>query len=260
MYNNVLKDMIEASKIAREIILNIYRQDFKIKIKSDDSPVTQADLQADEAIRKYLHEKYPEFGFLTEETNDDFKRLDKEYIFIVDPLDGTADFVDKNGEFTTNIALCHNHEIVAGVVSIPVQNLIYFASKDHGAFKLSLEDNVPQKIHVNDKDEDLTCLTSRFHVNENELALIKKHANVIRSVKTVGSSIKACWIAEGKAEITYRLSSGTKEWDTAAFDIIVREAGGVVLKPTFERMTYNRKEVKNIGGYVVANKKENVLL
>ena len=258
MFEKEIQEMIVAAKLARDEILKIYQKDFDVEIKSDDSPVTEADKNADIIIKKYLSDKFPTYAFLTEESLDDGSRLENDFVFIVDPVDGTKDFVAKNGEFTTNIALAYKHEVVAGVVSIPAIDLIYFAHKGAGAFKL--ENGKTTEIHVNNKEKDLTVLTSNFHCTKKEMELIEKHSNFIKHVKKCGSSIKACRIAEGSAEISYRLSDGTKEWDTAAFDIIVKEAGGVVLKPDFTNITYNREDVYNRGGYIIANKKENIRL
>ena len=258
MYTKQVKDMINACLAAKIEILKIYHQNFEVEIKDDDSPVTAADKNADLMIRNYLKKIYPEYAFLTEESVDSFDRLKNDYVFIVDPVDGTADFVARNGEFTTNIALCYKHEIVVGVVSIPAQNVYYYATKNGGAFKVDNDGN-EYKIHVNSKIDDLTCLTSRFHLGKNEEDAIKRHSDKIKYIDKCGSSIKACYIAEGKAEISYRLSAGTKERDTAAFDIIVSEAGGFVLKPNGESITYNRVDVYNREGYIIVNNKENLL-
>ena len=99
-----------------------------------------------------------------------------------------------------------------------------------------------------------------FHFNEDEKALIEKHSDKIKHIAKFGSSLKPCKIAEGKAEITYRISGNTKEWDTAAFQIIVEEAGGFVLEPNGQRIMYNREDVYNRNGYIVVNRKENILL
>ena len=258
MFEKEINEMKIAAKLAQNEILKIYQQDFQVEIKSDESPVTEADKRADEIIRKHLSEQFPTYAFLTEESSDDGSRLKNDFVFIVDPVDGTKDFVAKNGQFTTNIALAYKHEVVAGVVSIPALDIVYFAVKGVGAFKT--ENGVTTQIHVNNKTKNLTVLTSNFHCKKEELDLIEKYKDVITNVEKCGSSIKACRIAEGSAEISYRLSDGTKEWDTAAFDIIVKEAGGVVLKPDFTYITYNREDVYNRGGYIIANKKENIKL
>lgn len=258
MWNNELKAAIEAGLKAKEKIMEIYNTPFDVEIKDDNSPVTLADKTADKMIREHLSKLFPNYAFLTEESEDDVRRLENDYVWIVDPVDGTKDFVAKDNEFTTNIALSYKNEVVVGVVIIPASDEYYYAIKGEGAFKV--KGNIVTKIHVNDKLQDLIVLTSRFHVCKNELDMIEKHKDKIKSVECFGSSIKACKIASGLAEISYRLSSGTKEWDTAAIQIIVEEAGGVFVKPNGERMLYNRKDVYNREGYIITNRKENILL
>jgi 3'(2'), 5'-bisphosphate nucleotidase len=258
MFEKELDAMINAALAAQEKILEIYDTAFEIEIKSDNSPVTLADKTADKMIKEALQKEFPTYSFLTEESEDDKTRLNNDYVFIIDPVDGTKDFVARDGEFTTNIALAYKHEIVVGVITIPVKKELYYATKGKGSFYRV--GGVNKKIHVNNKISDLTVLTSRFHSQDNETAMIKKHSDKIKHIECAGSSLKGCYIAHGKAEISYRLSNGTKEWDTAAFDIIVSEAGGVVLKPNGEKMKYNREDVYNRDGYIIANRKENILL
>lgn len=256
MFEKELKAMIEAGLMAREKIMEIYNKGFEVEIKSDHSPVTLADKTADMMISKYLKEKFPSYSLLTEESEDDLSRLDNDYVFIVDPVDGTKDFVAKNGEFATNIALSYKHQIVAGVVIIPARGDYYYALKGQGAYHV-LKDGEIKKIHVNDKSDNLTLFTSRFHSTEQE-KLLPTLDSRITNVEAHGSSIKACHIAEGIGEVHYRLNEGTKEWDIAPIDLIVKEAGGVFIKPNGEDYTYNRKDVYNHDGYIVANKKENI--
>ena len=258
--NTFIKDAIEAALLAKVEILKIYQSDFTFTSKSDDSPVTQADQIADIIISSSLKKKYPLFAFLTEESMDNLDRLENPYVWVVDPIDGTKDFIAKNDEFTINIALIHHHQVIAGMVMIPALDEIYYAMKGEGAY--FLKNGISQRIHVNQKIKDLTVLTSRFHVQPSELALIEKYSKIITKVETYGSALKACRIASGLAEISYRLSSGTKEWDTASSDLIVTEAGGLFIKPSLpiETYTYNRKEVKNLDGYVILNRIENLYL
>ena len=258
MWDKELKAAIEVGLKAKEKIMEIYNAGFDVEIKDDNSPVTLADKTADKMIREYLSKLFPSYAFLTEESEDDFKRQENDYVWIVDPVDGTKDFVAKDNEFTTNIALAYKHEIVVGVVIIPASDEYYYAIKNQGAFKV--KNNKVTRIHVNDKLDNLTVLSSRFHTCSNEKEVIERHKDKIKSVAHFGSSIKACKIASGMAEISYRLSSGTKEWDTAAIQIIVEEAGGVFVKPNGERMTYNREDVYNREGYIIANRIENILL
>lgn len=259
MFEKELEASLTIAKVAMKNIMNYYVHGFHTEIKEDNSPVTEADKTTDVLIRDYLGNLFPSYAFLTEESEDNKDRLNNDYVFIIDPLDGTKDFVHKDGEFTCNIGLSYKHEVVMGVVALPAKNIIYYATKDGGAFKID-ENGKVTKLHVSDKTSDLTCLTSVFHLAKVEEEMIKKHNDKITNVVKKGSSIKACEIAEGKAEISYRLTEGTKEWDTAAFTIIVEEAGGYVLKLDGQKMKYNREDVYNRDGYIIVNKKENILL
>lgn len=249
---------LKAAILAKDAILAVYAKPIHADIKSDDSPVTEADRQADNIIRSVLAKAFPEDGFLTEESQDNLLRLKNRGVWIVDPVDGTKDFIQKNGEFTTNIAYVVDHEVVIGLVYIPVWNEYYYALKGEGSFHV--KDGKSRRIHVNQKTDQLTVLVSRNHFNEQERAMITKYAHKITQQSSFGSSIKACKIAEGLAEISYRLSSGTKEWDTAASQLIVEEAGGLFIKPNGTRYLYNREDVRNTEGYIIVNRKENILL
>lgn len=258
MWEKELETAILAGLKAKVKIMEIYNRGFDVEIKEDNSPVTLADKTADKIIREELHKAFPSYAFLTEESEDDSTRLNNDYVWIVDPVDGTKDFVARDGGFTTNIALAYKHEVVVGVVIVPVTGEIYYASKGNGAYYRNGDHE--ERIHVNDKTENLTCLCSVFHFTEAEQELIKKHSDKITRVEKYGSSLKPCRIAHGKAELTYRLSAGTKEWDTAACQAIVEEAGGLFIEPDGSPIKYNRKDVYNRKGYIVTNRKENILL
>jgi 3'(2'), 5'-bisphosphate nucleotidase len=260
MWETYLEDAYQACLLASKEILAIYQTNFTFERKEDASPVTIADQKADLLIRQYLKQRYPTFGFLTEESSDDFSRLNQPYVWLVDPIDGTKDFIAKNDEFTINIALVHRQQVVVGLVHIPAKHETYYAMKGAGSFYRYQQQDV--RIHVNDKLNDLTVLTSRFHLQKQEEDVIKKYQQLgkIMKVETYGSALKACRIAHGRAEISYRLSPGTKEWDTAASDLIVTEAGGLFIKPNKEKYWYNRQDVRNIEGYLILNRLENFLL
>ena len=239
-------------------IMEYYHGSFEVDIKSDDSPVTSADRASNEIIVSELKRKYPYFAILSEENDDDFSRLDNDYVWIIDPLDGTQDFVDHGSGFAVNIALAYKHELVVGVVYIPVNDELYYASKGNGSF--CVRDNKTTRIHVSDKVNDLTCLTSLHFFGKEEKELVNKHSDKIKKCFAAGASIKACLIAEGKAEICYRLYPNTKEWDTAAPQLLVEEAGGYFLKPDGSPISYNRKDVNNQEGFIIVNRKDNFLL
>lgn len=258
MYEHEIKMMIKAAKEAQKWILEVYHTDFEVITKEDNSPVTNADKGADKMIRDVLAKEFPDYGFLTEESKDTKERLSKEFIFVIDPVDGTKEFVSRNGQFTTNIALVRNHEVVAGVINIPVLDTLYFAIKGDGAYKVSPDGN-KVRIHVSDRTENLRALRSVSFFNEKEKAIYEKHAELYSSINPLGAAMKFCHIADGQADISYRCSGNTKEWDVAAGDIILTEAGGVMLvPPSMEKMKYNREDVYNRDGYVTANKKENI--
>lgn len=260
MYDIFLNAALQAARLVKKPIMDIYNShDFNVEIKSDQSPVTKADKLSDKLIREYLSTMFPDHGFLTEESKDDLSRLKKDYVWIIDPIDGTKDFINKDDEFTVNIALSYRGEIIVGVVLIPAYDQIYYALKGQGAFFIDKDKKV-EKIHVNNKLNNLTCLISVFHHNELEQNMILRHTDKIKNVVKKGSSIKACLIAKGEAELSYRLSSGTKEWDTAAINIIVNEAGGIFLQTNLTPIKYNKKDVYNRKGYIICNNIKNFLV
>ena len=144
------------------------------------------------------------------------------------------------------------------MVIVPLTGEIYYASKNKGAFYR--HNNVTKRIYVNDKTDNLIVLRSLSHSTAREDEVIAKHHDKIIKQEKRGSSLKACRIARGLAELSYRLSEGTKEWDTAGGQIIVEEAGGIFLDPNKKRLTYNRKDIANHDGYVICNRIENFLL
>jgi 3'(2'), 5'-bisphosphate nucleotidase len=181
-------------------------------------------------------------------------------VWVIDPIDGTKDFIAKNDEFTINIALVHKQQVIMGLIHIPAKQDTFYALKGEGSFHRFRDRD--QRIFVNRKVDKLTVLTSRFHLQPVEKEVIQKYQSLgkISKVETYGSAIKACRIAEGLAEISYRLSPDTKEWDTAASDLIVTEAGGYFIKPNKEKYWYNRRDVRNLEGYIILNRLDNLLL
>ena len=125
MFERELKVMIEACLEATKVIMEVYNRGFDVEIKSDDSPVTEADKRADQIIRTILHKEFPSYSLLTEESVDNLERRKNDYLFVVDPVDGTKDFVKKDGMFTINVGLVYKEEIVAGVVYIPCTDTYY---------------------------------------------------------------------------------------------------------------------------------------
>lgn len=250
----VLEDMKEYAVTAGEEIAEIYgRNEYSIDYKDDQSPLTIADTEADRIICDGLGKLYPDISILSEERVDDLSRLDNDWCFIVDPLDGTKEFVKRTGEFTVNIALSHKNRVVCGVVYVPVTKQLYYASKDNGAF-LADSDGVFTKISVTDNTDNLIMVGSRSHGSDKMDELIEKYN--IKEFRTAGSSLKGCMIADGRADIYYRFGL-TMEWDTAAMQCIVEEAGGVFKQMDGSEMLYNRRNSLNEKGFFAVNRKEN---
>ncbi|MCQ2795082.1 MAG: 3'(2'),5'-bisphosphate nucleotidase CysQ [Bacilli bacterium] len=257
MWEKQLAAAIKAGELAKRAILEIYKTPFKVELKKDKSPVTTADKKADKIISEYLKQAYPKYAILTEESKDDKSRLTNDFVWIVDPLDGTTNFVDKNNEFTINIALVHKHKVVVGVVIIPITNEIYYAT-DHGGAFYSINGKI-KEIHVSRNTESIRVLLSRLHHGKKEEEVLKKYGRKIIDKKYVGAAIKACLIAKGDAELSIGLNDKTKEWDTAASQIILKEANGLFIEPHGKWLTYNREDTTNKNGYVMANKRKNIL-
>ncbi len=257
-YQEELKTMLELAKQASKVVMEKYKSGFSVEIKNDNSPVTSADLASNKIIKESLSKKFPDYAILSEEDQDDLTRLNKEYVFIIDPLDGTKDFVNKDDMFAINIALVKNHQPVIGVVAIPAQDKIYFAVKDKGSYVFSSNEMI-SKLHVSSKKKNLTVLNSSFHKNQKYLDFVKSNKK-ISDIKYVGSALKSCLIAQGKAEVCYSLGLGTKEWDTCAPQIVLEEAGGKFLTNHLNEITYNRKDVYNRDGFTALNSLDNKLL
>lgn len=259
MWEKELKAMKEAALLAEKEILRVYQSAFEVEIKSDDSPVTLADKNADKIIRDYLHERFPDYAFLTEESKDTKERLGNDFVFIIDPVDGTKEFVARNGEFTTNIALAYKHEAVVGVINVPLQNRMAYAVKGEGAY-IEEKGKAPRRIHVSEQlGPKYVFLLSRSFSMPAEKELIARHKEEIENVSILGAATKFIAIAEGEAHLFYRYSGGTKEWDVAAGDVLVTEAGGIMSKPDGTPYSYNREDVYNREGYILLNRIENKL-
>lgn len=256
MYQDELSAAVEAARQAAAVIINVYSRPFEVEIKSDDSPVTEADKKSDALIRRLLGQKYPRHSFLTEEGADDRARLTAEYVWIIDPLDGTKDFVDRDGEFAINIALVHRHTPVVAVVAVPVTGEIFCAIKGEGAWLL--EPNGRRRLlKVSDRLNELILLSSVYHENTDEKELAALYADRIAVTRHVGSAIKACRIASGEADVSFRFNPNTKEWDTCAPQLLVEEAGGFFTEPDGSPITYNREDVYNRRGFAIYNRPEN---
>ncbi len=248
MYSKELELAKKLAVEAGEKILEIYNLPIEVEYKQDNSPLTKADSLADKIIVDGLKKAFPSYSVLSEESRDDLSRLENDLCFIVDPLDGTKEFIKRNGEFTVNIALAQNHEVVMGVIYVPVTGELYSSSKGDGSFYV--KDGKVSKLSVSDRKDDLMLVMSRSHGSDTLDKLIEKYA--IKNIKSAGSSLKGCLIAKGEAEVYYRFGL-TMEWDTAAMQCIVEEAGGIFRQADGSKMLYNRENSLNEKGFFAIN-------
>ena len=190
MYEQELEVALFAVNSVRELILDIYNSDdFGVEIKDDNSPVTKADKASDKKIREILSKAFPSYSLLTEESVDDVTRLDNDYVWIVDPIDGTKEFVDKDDEFCVNIGLSYKHKAVLGVILIPVTGEIFYGVEGLGSFYLKDKNAHPVQIHCNDKINNLTAYISKYHTNDKEKLFLDEHKNLISKTISLPSTV-----------------------------------------------------------------------
>ena len=241
----LLNSVISIAEQAGAAILDIYQKDsaaFNITGKADNSPLTAADLASHQLIVNALQALTPELPILSEEAADiswDIRKTWQRY-WLVDPLDGTKEFIKRNGEFTVNIALIEDGEPVLGVIYAPVLNKTYFAAKSEGAFVKTADTTKP--IQVAKPGSSVRVVGSRSHPSPElagYLAQFVKHDMV-----PVGSSLKFCLVAEGSADVYPRFGP-TMQWDTGAGHIIAQEAGATVSFDGISRQVYQRENLLN---------------
>ena len=238
-----IKDIVHIAKLAGNTIMEIYNRDFTIEYKDDKSPLTEADTKSNEVICNALVKAYPEIPLLSEEnkTEEYEVRRNWEYFWLIDPIDGTKEFIKKNGEFTVNIALIHNNIPVLGVVYAPALGDMYMAKKGEGAFK----NNEKLPLKTNDiPEKNITIVASKSHLTEETKVFIDSLTSNIQHSTFIskGSSLKLVMVAEGEADIYPRLAP-TMEWDTAAADAIVRESGKMTYQYNPQLPTLNSKPI-----------------
>ena len=241
---------INAAIDAGNTILEIYQGEIKKFTKQDDSPITEADLKSNETIKRILSQT--KYKILSEEDYDDKSRISEEIIWIVDPLDGTSDFIDKTGEFTVMIALVKNKKPILGVIGWPTEKTLFVAQKGKGSFRYS--NGEWSEITVTTISELPKCRTvgSRHHLSDKEKNIINKLG--IEDFTSVGSSLKVGKIASGEAEAYITTTNKMKEWDSAASYCIISEAGGKMTDISGNDITYNNKDVFHQNGILVTNK------
>ncbi len=243
-----LEKIIEIAREAGDAILDVYNsEDFGIENKADNSPLTKADKASHNIIVAELKKNFPEIPILSEEGKaiPFEERKNWERFWCVDPLDGTKEFIKRNGEFTVNIALIENQKPVAGVIFVPVTKELYYGDIENGSFKVNANGQTAQ-LHVSGKTskDELIVVQSRSHSGEEEENFYSQFK--VKEKLSRGSSLKICMVAEGRADLYFR-GGPTWEWDTAAGHAILLGAGGRFTNKDGTELVYNKEVIKNFG-------------
>jgi 3'(2'), 5'-bisphosphate nucleotidase len=245
------EELLPIVEQAGAAIMKIYDSGFTVQHKEDDSPLTLADLESQRVILEGLKRITPDIPVLSEESAAApwAERQTWRELWVVDPLDGTREFVKRNGEFTVNIALVVDHEPLLGVVSAPAQGLMFWGAKGVGAFT---EHRGAKRtaIHTTAPQRPLRVIGSRSHASAETAAYLEKLAEHVMT--GVGSSLKFCLLAEGKADLYPRFGP-TSEWDTAAGQAVLEAAGGQVTRADGHPMRYNCRESVLNGNFIAFN-------
>ena len=238
---DLIEPVVALSKTAGAAILTVYETDFDVEQKDDESPLTKADLASHREIVAGLETLTPDIPIISEESGlpSFAERSSWDTYWLIDPLDGTKEFVNRNGEFTVNIALIQQHRPILGVVYVPVTGATYLGCEGYGAERRTADGTV-QRLTIGDKSESpVRVVGSRSHRGDSLNRFLELLGDF--ELHPVGSSLKFCYVAEGSADIYPRLGP-TSEWDTAAAQAVVEQAGGAVLEIDGTPLGYNKKE------------------
>jgi 3'(2'), 5'-bisphosphate nucleotidase len=243
-----------AAREAGKVVLEIYDSgDFKSYQKDDDSPVTSADYKANELILDILQRETPDIPIMSEETDNGTlaQRKDWKRYWLIDPIDGTQEFIARSGDFAVNIALIEDNQPIMGVIYWPSGETLYSALKGHGAYKECPFENKKITVRKLDDPEEgvIMIAISRRQAREKVMSNMSEH-RVYQTLPAGSCSLKACFIAEGKADVFLRIGI-TGEWDTGASQCIVREAGGNILAHNFVPLSYNERESVSNPDFIV---------
>ncbi|HLA13002.1 MAG TPA: 3'(2'),5'-bisphosphate nucleotidase CysQ [Pyrinomonadaceae bacterium] len=255
-YHDELQLALCLAKEAGAAIMSFYNGPLHIEQKKDAhdyEPVTQADMIANDIIVRGLARAFPDDGILAEESLDTSRRLRKDRVWMVDPLDGTNGFIDGNGDFAVQIGLAEGGACVMGVVYQPVTGSVYHAVRGGGSW-IQLGDSPPRRAQVstNDDLQKMTLAASRSHRSP-RMDQVVRALGVTREVRRGSVGVKVGLIIEQQCDLYVHLSPRTKQWDTCAPDIILKEAGGRLTDLFGAELRYNDAEVQNRNGLVASN-------
>jgi 3'(2'),5'-bisphosphate nucleotidase len=245
--------LVEIISKAGKILTKLYKESLDIKTKSDGSPVTNADI----AISNYLIEQFkiyfPDYGIVSEEVSDDGSRLTTKRLLIIDPIDGTKDFIAHDDEFCICVGCIENQKVIFCATNVVMKNEIYFASINKGAYCFNESTNKLTKIHTSTNTvPNIRVAHSHFHVSDEEKEFHK--INSITSLRAIGSAYKMCLVAKGEIDLALKIGGHCNQWDIASVDLLLSEAGGKLLQTdTKQPFIYNTPDLAVTSGYIAIN-------
>ena len=251
-FSNILSETnlaIEAAMKAGKAVIEVYKNNFSYQVKDDNSPITEADIKSNGIIQEVL--STTNIPILSEESLDNLIRLKHEKIWIIDPLDGTSDFIEKTGEFTIMISLVQSSKPILGVIYWPTEDKLYVAQKNKGAYELF--SGHWKKLNVNNISNLEKChaVISRHHLSESDKKFIKK-LNLLE-FNQKGSSLKVLDICSGEAEVYLTTTNKIKQWDTCASYCLISESGGTMTSMNGEDLEFNTELINHKNGLLVTN-------
>ena len=240
---------IDAAVKAGKAVIEVYKNNFSFQVKDDNSPITEADIKSNMIIQEVL--STTNIPILSEESVDNLARLKCEKIWIIDPLDGTSDFIEKGGEFTIMISLVQSGKPILGVIYWPTEDKLYVAQKNQGAYELF--SGHWKKLNVNNISNLEKChaVLSRHHLSESDKKFIKK-LNLLE-FNQKGSSLKVLDVCSGKAEVYLTTTNKIKQWDTCASYCLISESGGKMTSMNGEDLEFNTELINHKNGLLVTN-------
>lgn len=253
-----IEDLLEIAKQsaveAGKVVLEIYDSgEFKSYSKDDDSPVTSADYKANDIITRSLQQQTPDIPIMSEESNNGSlaERKDWSRYWLIDPIDGTQEFIARSGDFAVNIALIENNQPIIGVIYWPPGETLYYAGKGIGAYKSCPRENKQIRVRdFADPENDVVMIAISRRQKREKVMSKMTEARAYQTLPLGSCSLKSCFIAEGQADLFLRIGV-TGEWDTGASQCIVEEAGGSILAADFSPLTYNQRESLSNPDFVV---------
>lgn len=251
-YRRELEVAERAARAAGEILLSVFRTQFDVERKSGDEPVTEADRMANHSIVESIASQFPGDSILAEESEDNFQRLIADRVWMVDPMDGTNEFIDGKDEFAVMIGLCENGRPVVGVVYQPHTDLLYYASKNGGAYLIERSATRPLKVSGEQIAARATIAVSRSH-RSRKIDAVKAELGIEREVQSGSVGLKVGLVVRQMCDLYVHTSGKSKQWDTCAPEVILTEAGGRMTTTKGEAIAYNTRDVFNRDGIVASN-------